>query len=694
MNHQKIQFQHLQKTAYVYLRQSTMGQVRFHQESTERQYALREKAIQMGWKSESIQILDADLGLSGTSATHREDFKVLVAEVSMNNVGAVFALEASRLSRSNADWYRLIELCSLTNTLIIDEDGCYNPSDFNDQLILGLKGTMSQAELHYIRARLQGGKLNKARKGELRYPLPVGYCCQDQKTIIDPDQEVQGVIRLLFEKFHETGSAYAVVRYFATHEITFPKRAYGGAWSGKLLWGRLSHGRVMGLLRNPCYTGAYVYGRYRTQKQLAEDGTIHLNTKVLPEKEWDVLIKDHHEAYITWEEYEKNIRTLTSNCTHNPLLQGGAAREGQAILQGLLLCSGCGRKLTVRYYGNHGQYPTYQCTWKKREGLSGRVCFSFRSDALETPIITRMFAVMNPEQINIALQAFDELQARHKRIEKQWQMRLAQAEYNTQLAQRRYEEVDPANRLVAATLEQKWNDALTTEEQVRDQIANLKKEKALQIATDNKDQLITLCSDLPKIWNSVSTSSKNKKRIIRQLIKDITVEKQGKKILLHVRWQGCATETIETHVPLRCYEKWQASPEIVNKVRELSNQYDNGEIANYFNQRNIKTGKDNNYTVSSIQWIRFKHKIPPCDPRLPSEVTVNEVMEKFSVSRHVVYYWIKRKIVEARKPKAGMSFYLSISASKESELNEWIRNSKKMHKPTTPPLKPTVERAL
>jgi DNA invertase Pin-like site-specific DNA recombinase len=259
---EKITHRHLTKPAYLYLRQSTMGQVRHHRESTERQYALKEKACSLGWPAEHVRILDGDLGTSGAATTLREDFKTLVADVSMGKVGAVFALEASRLSRSNTDWHRLLELCALTGTLIIDEDGCYDPAEFNDQLLLGLKGTMSQAELHFLRARLQGGKLNKAKKGELRSPLPVGYIYDELgRPVMDPDEEVRGAVATLFQAFHDTGTAYGVMDHFRRHGLHFPKRSYGGVWNGKLLWGRLSHSRVLGVLKNPAYAGVYVYGR-------------------------------------------------------------------------------------------------------------------------------------------------------------------------------------------------------------------------------------------------------------------------------------------------------------------------------------------------------------------------------------------------------------------------------------------------
>lgn len=359
----KIQHQHQEKKAYIYLRQSTMGQVRNHQESTERQYALAERALQLGWPQAMIQVLDGDLGISGAQSHNREDFKTLVADVSMRKVGAVFALEASRLSRSNTDWHRLIELCALTGTLIIDEDGCYDPTDFNDQLLLGLKATMSQAELHFIHIRLRGGKLNKAQKGLLRFPLPVGFCHDEEgNIIIDPDEEVRSVVKLIFSLFHEHGSAYAVVQKFTSLNLKFPKRAYGGAWDGKLIWGYLTHDRVLNILKNPSYAGVYVFGRYRYQKDISPNGLIKARIVKVPMPEWTVKIMDHHQGYIGWEEFCHNQEILHQNQTNGEeTLLSQAAREGKSLLQGLLLCSKCGRRLSVRYKGNGGVYPNYEC---------------------------------------------------------------------------------------------------------------------------------------------------------------------------------------------------------------------------------------------------------------------------------------------------------------------------------------------
>ncbi len=303
----KIQNYHKDKIAYVYLRQSTMGQVRYHQESTERQYALKERALELGWSSKMIRVIDSDLGISGSQMTNREGFKTVVADVTLKQVGAVFALEASRLSRSNTDWHRLIEICCITDTLIIDEDGCYNPADFNDQLLLGLKGTMSQAELHFLRARLLGGKINKAKKGRLKFPLPVGFCYDDEGNIVlDPDNEVRSAVELVFTTFRHTGSAYGVVHKFVQKGIKFPKRAYGGIWDGKLIWGQITHGRVLSIVKNPSYAGVYVYGRNKYAKKILSDGSIVSKVEKVAKELWQVKIKDHHEGYITWDEFLDN----------------------------------------------------------------------------------------------------------------------------------------------------------------------------------------------------------------------------------------------------------------------------------------------------------------------------------------------------------------------------------------------------
>ena len=451
----KIQEHHRSKPAYIYLRQSTPSQVRHHQESTERQYALREKALELGWSESLIRTLDRDLGKTGTEMAKREDFKTLVAEVSMGQVGAVFALEVSRLARSNLDWHRLLELCALTETLVIDEDGCYNPADFNDGLLLGLKGTMAQAELHFLRARLLGGKLNKAKRGELRFPVPVGFCYDEERRIIlDPDEEVRGAVSLVFHLFRETGTAFAVMQRFAENRLRFPKRSFGGVWDGKIIWGRLTHGRVLGLLKNPSYAGVYVFGRYQYRREINAAGEIQKRMHAAAMADWRVSLREHHQGYITWEEFLENQERLEKNRTNGEeMVLSGPAREGLALLQGLLLCGQCGRALTVRYTGNGGIYPCYQCNWLRREGLATKDCMSFRCDVLDAAVAREVLGALQSAELELALAALQELEARDQTILRQWKMRLERAEYEAALAERRYQEVDPSQRLVAATLE-------------------------------------------------------------------------------------------------------------------------------------------------------------------------------------------------------------------------------------------------
>lgn len=678
----KITKAHLDKPAYIYIRQSSMNQVRNHQQSTERQYGLRDKALELGWPPEMIRILDGDLGVSGAQVTGRRDFQSLVADVSMRKVGAVFALEASRLARSCTDWHRLLELCAFTDTVIIDEDGFYNPADFNDQLLLGLKGTMSQAELHFLRARLLGGKLNKAQKGELKRLLPVGFVYDEQgRIVLDADAEVRDAVRFLFGAFRQTGSAYGVVHKFSKEALRFPKRSYGGAWNGKLIWGRLCEARARMALKNPAYAGVYVHGRYQSVKEIGPDGTFRSISREMPMASWTVMIRDHHEAYICWDEFLENQQILQRNRTNGQhSILGGPAREGLALVQGLLICGICGRRLTVRYKGNGGIYPNYECNWRKREGLSGRSCMQVRCDLFDEPISTRVLEVMKPKHIEVAIKALEEVERREKALDHQWRMRIERAEYEAGLAQRRYEAVDPANRLVAATLERQWNDALVRLEEIKKEFDQHQRKNRITATEQQKAELMNLATDLPRLWKAPSTKAKDRKRILRLLIKDVTVEKliEPKKMMLHLRWQGGACEDIPVTIPPSYSDQVRYPDEIVEKVRSLAKQLTDSHIANAFNQQGTKSAMGKSFTASMIQWIRYKHGIPGPNLKRPEEYTVEQLAEKFAVSRNVVYYWIERNIVSARRTKTRSPYWITMDPQKEEELAQWVCKSTKI----------------
>src|SRR5664279_1201745 len=678
----KITQTHQSKPAYIYVRQSTLAQVRHNQESTERQYALKDKALTLGWPQISIKVLDRDLGQSGAQMAGREDFKTLVADVSMGQVGAVFALEVSRLARSNLDWHRLLELCALTTTLVIDEDGCYDPADFNDGLLLGLKGTMAQAELHFLHARLQGGKLNKAKKGELRFPLPVGFCYDDaSRIILDPDEEVRGAVGLVFRLFHETGTAFAVMQSFAASGLRFPKRSYGGAWDGKIIWGRLTHSRVLGMLKNPSYAGMYVFGRYQYRREISPEGRVHKRMHAVAMPDWRVRLKEHHQGYITLEEFLQNQERLEKNRTNGEeMVLAGPAREGLALLQGLLLCGNCGRALSVRYLGNGGIYPCYQCNWLSREGLASKACMSFRCDLIDAAIAEEVLKALQPAELELALAALQELESRDQTLLRQWQMRLERAQYEAALAERRYQEVDPSQRLVAGTLERRWNDALLQLDEIKQQAAEFQRQEARVATPEQKAKVLALARDLPRLWHAPTTQAKDRKRMLRLLLKDITIEKPAnqKQLLVHIRWQGGACSDVSVQLPPSIADRVRYPSAVVDRIRDLARNLPDGEIADQLQREGQVSAKGRPYTVKIIQWIRCRYRIPPAELKRPEELTVQQVAKRFGTSDQVVYYWIEHGIIRSRRINSGMPHWITLGDADEEKLQEWVRKSRRI----------------
>jgi DNA invertase Pin-like site-specific DNA recombinase len=679
----KISEQQQSKPAYIYVRQSTLAQVRHHQESTERQYALRKKALELGWSETSIRILDRDLGVSGAHTTGRADFKTLVADVSMGQVGAVFALEASRLARSNVDWHRLLELCALTRTLVIDEDGSYDPADFNDGLLLGLKGTMAQAELHFLRARLLGGKLNKAKKGELRFPLPVGFCHDENGHIVlDPDEEVRGAVSLAFRLFRETGSAFAVVQNFAKRALRFPKRAYGGAWNGKLVWGRLTHTRVLSMLKNPSYAGVYVFGRYQYHQQISTTGEIQKKMRAVPMPDWRVQLRQPHDGYISWDEFLENGKRLEKNRTNGEAtMLSGPAREGLALLQGLLLCGNCGHAITVGYTGNGGIYPTYLCNRQRREGLATKDCMGFRCDLLDAAVSEEVLKALRPAELQLALGALRELEVRDQAILRQWQMRLERAEYEVALAERRYQEVDPSNRLVANTLERRWNEALLHLQDLKKQAAKFQRKEARVFTPEQKAKVLALAQDFPRLWHAPSTQAKDRKRMLRLLIKDITVNKlvEQRRLSVHIRWHGGACTDLFVQIPPSAAGRPRYRSLIVDRIRDLACSLLDAQIADQLNREGCTSAKGKSYTAKMIRWIRWRYQIPLARLKKSEELTVQQVAKQFGVSDGVVYYWIEHNVIQARRLNPGMPCWITLTAADERKLRDWVRHSGRIH---------------
>src|SRR5674476_691284 len=528
----KIRTEHRARTAVIYVRQSTLAQVRDHTESTARQYALAGEASRLGWPAGGIEVIDTDLGVSGRSTEGRDGFKALVARVCLGEVGAIFGLEVSRLARSSADLSRLLELARLTDTLVIDADGIYDLAEFNDRLLLGLKGTMSEAELHLLAGRLQGAKRAAAERGELATPLPVGYCRDEEgAVIVDPDEEVSAAVAEVFATFTQTGSAYAVVGALAGERP--PRRAYGGAWAGQLRYGALTHSRVCAILSNPVYAGAYVYGRFRSKRTVSPDGSIRTSTSELPRSEWAVCIRDHHPGYLTWEMFEANEAKLAANRTN-----AGARppREGSALCQGIVICGCCGRPMSTRYADTH---PYYECARSRADHQATPGCRSVRSSTVDDAVTAAVLAAVSPEQLALTLAAAGEVTQRRAQSLRSVELSVERARYAADRVERTFAACEPENRLVARSLESRWEARLI---ELADAEAALATARHAQKPLPDKEELANTVGDLPRLFTASSTADRDRKRLLRTLLGDVTLRPgdTASELRVGLRWHSGA----------------------------------------------------------------------------------------------------------------------------------------------------------
>ena len=644
----KVGGAHLARTAYLYVRQSTLRQVLTNTESATRQYALRQKAIALGWEAEHIVTIDTDQGQSGASAADREGFQRLVAEVGMGRAGIVLGLEVSRLARNNADWHRLLEICAMSATLICDEDGLYDPTDFNDRLLLGLKGTMSEAELHFIRARLIGGQLSKARRGELRMPLPVGLVYDPaDKIVLDPDTGVQQAIQHVFALFARTGSARAVVQQFNADGLLFPVRVRTGSHKGELAWMPLQHWRVLRTLHNPRYAGAFAYGRRR--ERLAANGK--KTFQILPREQWIALIPDAHPGYISWQQYETNQQLLLANATaHGEDRAAGPAREGTALLQGLAICGRCGRRMTVRYHTRRGvEIPDYQCQNRCIQDGTAR-CQAVPGAVVDDAVGNLLLDTLTPHALEVALTVQVELDTRAAEADALRRHHVERARHRADLARRRYLAVDPDNRLVADSLEADWNDALRALQAAREDYDRASETAAAELTDQIQHQIRSLATDFPALWSNPHTPQRDRKRMVRLLVDDVTLHKTDR-IHLHVRLRGGQTRSLVVAIPPTSWQARQTRPDTVKALDQLLDTHTDAEAAQALNAAGHRSGENKPFTAGIVVHIRHKYHLLSHAERLRAQglLTTTEIAQHLAVHPSTIKSWTKAGILNSHK---------------------------------------------
>jgi DNA invertase Pin-like site-specific DNA recombinase len=652
-----IQPTHLARLSLVYVRQSTTKQVARNLESTRRQYQLTATAQRLGWPQPRIQVIDDDLGLSGTSTTQRTGFQRLVAAISLGEVGLVLVTEVSRLSRRNSDWHRVIELCAVFDTLIADEDGVYDPRDPNDRLVLGLKGTLFSAELHILRARMRGGLLNKAQRGALALRLPVGFRRLGDGTVVqDPDEQVRTTIQTVFAQFARLQTGRAVQRYFAQQQLPLPRYVQSGPDAGRLYWVRPTYQMLQQMLTNPAYAGIFVYGRRTQQVQPGDPPRVVLHRRLIDE--WQMVVPDIYPGYITEAQYYANRDTLRANLYNFAKRQPGAPRDGRGLLVGIIICGRCGRRMTASYGSDH---HVYQC---RREQITydQPQCQSFPLRYLDEAIRDFVFEAVQPARLETILTALDVLEQERLALTKQWQLKLERARYAVQLAQRQYDAVDPDNRLVARELETRWNAALVALHGLEhDYTAALRRDLA-PLTPAEQQAVRQLADDLPTVWQAATTTPGDRKRLVRIVIQEVVVTVAGgapRTVAVQIVWSG----GVVTHHTVTCPPLgWHCvtNARLVERLRALAQQYPDHHIAAQFNAQGIRTQTGKAWTYQRVQSIRKQHAIPTACPVDPSGQTVRgdgllpvrQAAAALGVSPSLIHVWVQQGVLTSEQRTA------------------------------------------
>ena len=563
----KIEPAHLDRLAIVYVRQSSPRQVLEHRESTARQYGFAEQAVAFGWPRDRIVTIDEDLGKSGRTTEGRNGFQHLISEVTLNHVGIVLGLEMSRLARSSKDWHAFFEMCAIFGTLIVDEDGVYDGNDPNDRLLLGLKGIMSEMELHMMRNRLKHGQLNKARRGELFFSVPFGYVKLPNGSVdLDPDAQAQSVVRLIFEKHNELSSVHALFFWMIEHGVSLPIRVRTGAKKGQLEWRRPSVATLTQTLHHPIYAGAYSFGRRPLEFKKSFATRKGRKAKWLPPEQWEVLIRDHLPAYITWDQYLKNQERMKQNqtCPDTP----GPPRQGCALLPGLLVCGRCGTRMHVHYHIKN--QPYYRCMYRHMTAID-KSCFGITGNTLDKLVAGQVLRALEPAALELSLKARADLRRERERLDKNWKQKLQRARYYVELAERRYQAVDPANRLVAATLERQWEEAMQLERGIKEEYERHCRQTLPQLGVDDEERIRSLASDIPALWHSPATTNADRQAIVRCLVERVVVdvEANSEDTVATIHWIGGFESRHEFARPVRTYSQLCEGGLLMKRISEL-----------------------------------------------------------------------------------------------------------------------------
>ena len=658
---EKVRPWHRDRLAVVYVRQSTVQQVLVHQESTRLPYGLADRARALGWAAERVLVIDDDLGKSGATTDDRLGFQRLVSEVSLDHVGLILGLEMSRLARSNRDWHQLLELCGVFRTLIADLDGVYDPAQDNDRLLLGLKGTLSEAELHVLKQRMYQGRLSKARRGELSFPVPTGYVWHDGEIALDPDEQVQAVVRLVFQKFTELGTLDGVLRYLARYEIQFGIRVREGPGKGQLVWRRPNRPTLQQILKHPLYAGADVYGRRQDDPRHRQPGRPRSGRVVMAPSEWLAFVPEQCPAYITWEQYEANRARLEANRARAASL--GAVRAGPALLAGLVTCAHCRARLNVRYHGV-GEPPIYECT-QARNNSGGPLCQHVAGPGLDRFVAEQVLLALQPAALELALEATTRLEHEREALDRLWQQRRERAAYDAERAARQYHAVEPENRLVARTLERTWEEKLAIQQQLDEEYHRFLRRQPRILTEHERAAIRRLAAEIPALWAAPTTTPADRKEIVRQVVERVVVDAQGRseRVLVAIEWVGGGRTEGEVLRPIAHLADLSSYPALCRRLRELTDQ---GLSAEAIGERLAAEGfrsarGDTGFGASWVRALRQRRGLSRGRPRAvrrdgleADEWWCSELAQVLGIPSGTLAAWVGRGWVRARRADEPM----------------------------------------